>query len=308
MPTLDIYLYHEIFAADPSGGNSCWVALMADNTTGDQMQSIAKELGLPATAFVTGAPSEAPQLQFFSPAREFSMCGHAVVAAACTLVDVGAVPADNDAVVINFQTMAGEIPTLVNRGTDGAVYSSMLQRRPWFKSTELSAQTVAKLLGLSAECIDERLPIETGSTGLKHVFIPIRTMASMSAMQPDFSGLRELSDVLGVESVAVFSLDTGDPGINVRVRDFCPAIGVSEEPASGTTNGAVGSYLVRHGKFAADDNGDATIVSHQGIELGRPSKLKTQIHVDGKGGIVSVRVGGTARQLATGTLVPRAEA
>ena len=234
------------------------------------------------------------------------MCGHAVVAAASTLVDISAVSADNDAVVINFQTMAGDIPTQVRRGSDGVVHSSMLQRQPWFKSTELSAQTVAKLLGLSAECIDTQLPLETGSTGLKHVFIPVRTMASMSAMEPDFNGLRELSDVLGVESVAVFSLDTGNPEINVRVRDFCPAIGVNEEPASGTTNGAAGSYLVRHGKFAKDNNGDVAIVSHQGIELGRPSKLHTQIHVDGHGGIVSVRVGGTARQLATGTLVPRA--
>lgn len=301
MSKLDIYLYNEIFAAEPRGGNGCWVVPLADETTDEHMQFIAAELALPATAFVIGEGSTHTQLRFFSPTREFSMCGHAVVAASCALVDNDILPCDsNGETIINFQTMAGEIPAQVHRNLNGPTECSMFQRKPWFAQTDVSADLVAPLLGLAPDCIDSDLPIETGSTGLKHVFVPILSMQSMYSMTPNFSGLGELSARLDVESVAVFSLDTGTSETTARVRDFCPAIGVNEEPASGTTNGAVGSYLVRHGKAQTDDHGDVTIVSNQGIEMGKPSKLRTQIHVDENNVITKVKVGGTAKPQATG--------
>lgn len=164
-------------------------------------------------------------------------------------------------------------------------------------------EKVASLLGLSMDCLDSDLPLETGSTGLKPLFVPVLNKSSMMALVPDFEGLRELSESLGVESIVVHSMDTGDPEINVRVRDLWPAIGVNEEPASGTTNGAVGSYLVKHGKIPTDKNGNASIVSYQGLEMGKPSKLHTQIHVDGHGIIDSVKVGGSAKQSENTILV-----
>ena len=301
MPKRPLYLYNEIFAAAPGGGNSSWVVPYADELSDAQMGDLADVLSTPATAFVLGAGTENTRIRFFSPTGEFSMCGHAVVAAVCTLAEMELLPSAQQPASLRLQTPTGEVVVEASRSNSGRRHCAMYQQRPWFKATSTLGNAMAAVLGIAPDLIDPELPLETGSTGLKHVFVPLLTKLAMSTVRPDFAGLKNLSDSLGVESVAVFSQDTGDAQVDVLVRDFCPAIGVNEEAASGTTNGAVASYLVRHGRLQPDRHGDVNVTARQGAEMGRPSAIQTQIRVEA-GAVEAVKVGGTANQLATAML------
>lgn len=229
------------------------------------------------------------------------MCGHAVAAAVCSLADKGIIPSTVENQKFLLHTPTGKVAVETHYIERMLRHCAMTQQQPWFQPTTIETKDVASLLGIEPDVIDSELPLDIGSTGLKHVFIPLLSKNAMMSMQPDFDGLKRLSNDLGVESIAIFTQDTGDPGIAVRVRDLCPAIGVNEEAASGTTNGAIASYLVHHNRIRPDETGKALIVAQQGIEYGRPSVIQTEITVK-KDSIISVKVGGSARQLVSGTI------
>ncbi len=301
MRSFDAYLYNP-FSSEAFGGNVCWVIPHSNDLNESDMGKIAAELAAPATAFIFQAKSNSPQIRFFSPSGEFSMCGHAIVAGMCALAELDIVSTDQNKIAnLNLQAPPGEIPIEISWDENDQPHCIMTQPNPWFKPTDVSIETAAKLLGLPVAAMNTDLPIQTGSTGLKHVFLPVRSVNDMEAIHPDIDGLHALSNRLNVDSVAVFSMDRENSEIDVRIRDFCPAIGVPEEAASGTTNGAVGSYLVTHKKIPVSSNGISLITAHQGVEMKRQSIIQTQIGVT-EDVITSVKVSGTATRILSGKL------
>jgi PhzF family phenazine biosynthesis protein len=64
---------------------------------------------------------------------------------------------------------------------------------------------------------------------------------------------------------------------------------VSEDAATGSANGPLGFYLVRH--KLVESKATTRIVSEQGYEMNRPSLLYIDVDVEG-GEVTGVRVGG----------------
>ena len=86
----------------------------------------------------------------------------------------------------------------------------------------------------------------------------------------------------------------------MHARGFGHLVGVPEDPATGSANGALGAYLVRHGLVSLDTP-TVEILSEQGIEMGRPSRLR--IEVDQAGGDPrEVRVSGQVVFMAEGVI------
>ena len=81
----------------------------------------------------------------------------------------------------------------------------------------------------------------------------------------------------------------------VSVRMFADYLGVPEDPATGSGNGCLAGYLVKHRVLGARE---VSLVSGQGHEIGRPSHL----FLEGReqGGTISVRVGGRVVDTASG--------
>ncbi len=76
-------------------------------------------------------------------------------------------------------------------------------------------------------------------------------------------------------------------------------MGANEDPATGSASGPLGCYLVKHGLVPAEKAG--SIVSAQGVKMGRPSRI--HIKIDQAGGEISrVRVGGTSVLVGEGRL------
>jgi trans-2,3-dihydro-3-hydroxyanthranilate isomerase len=80
---------------------------------------------------------------------------------------------------------------------------------------------------------------------------------------------------------------------------FAPAIGIPEDPATGSASGALGAYLVQNG--IVEKSPKIEIVIEQGYEVERPSRILVQIESDGET-IHSVKVGGQCVMVVEGTL------
>lgn len=115
----------------------------------------------------------------------------------------------------------------------------------------------------------------------------------------------QLSQTLKVDTVCAFALSP-EAKAQVRMRDFCSAIGADEEPASGTTSGALGCYLVKHGVISANQQGEVRVQVEQGVEMGRPSWIEVRLtRVKGAGQRVGVR--GRAIEVLKGKLFLRGD-
>ena len=120
----------------------------------------------------------------------------------------------------------------------------------------------------------------------------------MRAIRPDFNGMIDFCRSNGIETIAVFCREAENPDNSIHVRDFCPAVGVSESAAAGTTNAALTSYLVRHGLLPTNAN-NISITAEQGLELGRPSSIQSLLTL-ANGGIARLQVGGVATKVFDG--------
>src|SRR6185295_12696067 len=150
---------------------------------------------------------------------------------------------------------------------------------------------LAKAFSLDASRIQQTgLPSETIYNGIPVLIVPLETRADVENVQADSGALKEVSREAGAKTVLVFSRETLLPTSTVHCRVFAPGEGVPEDAATGSANGPLGFYLVRHKliKPAATTR----IVSEQGFEMKRPSLLYIDVDVNLEtGDVAAVRVG-----------------
>ena len=303
MRSIDVKLF-DAFSDRLFGGNVAGVVVDADGLSDDDMRMVAREIAAPVTGFAWSHGPGAFEARFFTPGQEISACGHVTVGLFTLLSEDGRLAGDGDVIEASLRTRAGQARVEVRRRNGGADLVMLQQGRPTFRPCALGRGEVAGPLGISGEDIESGMPMEIASTGLSHLFVPVRDLATVAALRPDMEGLADLSGKLGVDTVDVFALETAEPGHHVHSRDFCPAVGVPEAPASGTTNGALTCYLVRNGLASADTDGAVTVLAEQGYEMGRPSLIRSEARTQGRE-ILEIAVGGTAVRSMEGRIALR---
>jgi trans-2,3-dihydro-3-hydroxyanthranilate isomerase len=321
LKTIPIYQV-DAFTAAAFGGNPAGVAPEADGLTTEQMQIIAREMSVSETAFVT-APTPAGRaagadmrVRFFTVSDEVKICGHATIGTFFFLAEEGLLPAAATAsapLILRQETGAGVLPVRIHfapaagpgsaagsrrdGGGGSAVERVMMVQAPPQILRTLDRDEVDRLeallypkVGLKARLIDRSAPIQVVSTGLPDIIVPVRTMEDLLAMSPDFPALAEYCRAAGVISVHAFTREVVQPGATAHGRDFSPVVGIPEEPATGTANGALGAYLVLHGEVPIGTR----MLMEQGHCLGRPSVIEVEIIRAAGGAALETRVGGQA--------------
>lgn len=289
---LPIVIY-DCFSSERFGGNVGGIVLDAAALDSAQMQKIAREINAPVTGFITGQEGREISVRFFMPGAEIAMCGHVTVGLFTHFADQGQ---DSDFVM---KAPAGDVKVKV-RGANGAAPSVMMQlSTPTMTETSVDLAGLADALGITPSALETCAPVGGADAGLKHLFVHLATLDEVRTLAPDFQKLTEVSNAVGVQTIACFSMETDNPANSLHIRDFCPAVGVDEVPASGTTNGALAGYLVQHGFVAASNQ---QILAEQGSEIGRPSLICSEFEVQNNT-IKTVSVGGQAVATIKGTLV-----
>ena len=273
----DVY---DCFTDTRFGGNVGGIVWDAADLTPEQMQGIARELNAPVTGFVTARDGREVTARFFMPGGEIAMCGHVTIGMFTHLAGDGG----GGDQTFTLKAGAGDVPVRVVPGPGGPQVMMELAV-PQAISVEVDEGALLAALGAG----DAPLVAAPGAAdaGLRHLFVAFGAAGDVAALVPDFAALRALSEAVGVHTVGCFAM-TGEGAL--VIRDFCPAVGVNETPASGTTNGALSGYLVARGLIAPEIR---RIVARQGREIGRPSVILSEIVIEG-GAIAGLQVGGQA--------------
>ena len=296
------FAFYDAFSDVAFGGSQAAIVSDASAVGAAQRVQVAKELGLPATAFVDEVTDHVVRAQFYSTVMALPMCGHGTICLMTGLVETGELTcADTGVTVVDLQLPGGSAVVELERTDDGRLLVLLDVKQPTIESRPVDRPHLARLLGISAEDFDSKLPIEVASGDFIHLVVPIATLNGMKRMEPDFAGIIDFCHAHKIETVATFSRQVERPESVIHVRDFCPAVGVWESASAGTTNGALSSYLVRHRVVCADDTDAVEVIAEQGLEIGRPSQIRSLIKLEGDR-ITRLQVGGVATKILDGVI------
>ena len=295
----------DVFTAQPFGGNPVAIFPEAQGLTDDQLQQIAREMNLSETVFVfpPSDPAAVVRLRIFTPTQEIPFAGHPVVGTMHVLAQLGMIATPEPITRVVQECNIGCFPVdLLTR--DGKVMRVvMTQPAPQFleriDDTE-DLYKVAAALGIPKHTItDTKWSLEVVSTGLPVLIVPVRTLTAVRSINPDPSAIVDLCGRFGANGIMAFTTMTVEPFSNVHARMFAPAIGIPEDPATGSASGALGAYLVQNKIVSLGPMTE--IVIEQGYEVERPSRILVQVESDGDA-IETVKVGGQCVMVVEGML------
>ena len=295
------FALYDAFTAIAFGGSQAAVITDAAAIDSAARQRIAREIGMPATAFVDDYGDDWIAAQFMSTVMELPMCGHGTLCLLTHMLELGFIDLDKNApreITLRLPKLSATVT--LNLRADGRCQVMLDIKPPAFEAPPPHTGNLLKVLGLNAEALASELPIETARGDFIHLVVPLAGLDTMRTIQPDFNGMVEFCHANGIETIAVFCRETENPHHCIHVRDFCPAVGVSESAAAGTTNAALSSYLVRHGLLTAESDIIA-LNAEQGIELGRPSSIRSVVTMSDRQ-IFRLQVGGVATRVLDGKI------
>ena len=298
----------DAFTTQVFGGNPAGVVILPPDAVfppDEVMQKTAAELRYSETAFIKRNSENEFNIRYFTPSDEVDLCGHATIASFCALLDAGMIR--NGGTYLN-DTLAGKLNITVEKG-----FVMMDMAAPEALGVIDDREALKELYGVMGLTVDKGLANLDGewklypeiiSTGLPDIMLPIADRAALEAIKPDFPALIKLSekyDVVGVHAFVLGEDLIGDScpeegQITAYCRNFGPRVGIDEEAATGTSNGALTYYLYKN---ALIDNG-AGCNFLQGEAMDRPSNIMSRITEEG--GSVKIQIGGTGAILATGEI------
>ncbi len=284
----------DAFTTERYAGNPCGVVTNAEGLSDAQMQTIAREMNLSETAFVTPSRVADFRVRFFTPRTEIPLAGHPTIATMFALAEEGRIDLSAGPKRVTQELSAGVLPVDLEPGTDG-VRIVMTQATPEFGAV-LDPAAVAVALGIDrADLLPGVMP-QVVSTGTPQAMIPVRSLAVLRRLGPDTQRLRSLEAGAGFFSSHVFALEAFDAANQTHARHFAGSAGIAEDPFTGSATGGMAAYLWQTGLLRS-----TPFRAEQGHIMGRPGVATVEVDAEGDTPKV-VRVAGSAITVLRGTI------
>jgi len=287
------FVIADVFTEAQFGGNQLAVYTDGSGLDAVTMQNIAREMNYSETTFLLPPESGGDyRIRIFTPASELPFAGHPLVGSAFVIVSEGMKQKAEPLTSLTIEAVVGPIHVEVQTAGGLPGRTTMTQPLPVVRGQYTNVPALAKAFSLDASRIQQTgLPSETIYNGIPVLIVPLETRADVENVRADSGALTEISREAGAKTVLVFSRETLLPTSTVHCRVFAPGEGVPEDAATGSANGPLGFYLVRHKLIKPDAT--TRIVSEQGFEMKRPSLLYIDVDVNLEtGDVTAVRVGG----------------
>ncbi len=283
----------DVFSPTPFGGNQLAVITDARGLSSDGMQAVAREFNFAESTFVLppSGPGAARRVRIFTPATELPFAGHPTVGTACVLVDGGHCPAGE----VVLEEAIGNVAVAVERSGAAIAGTLTLVKSPELPAAAPAAADIATILSLVE---DDIRSVFCASVGVPFTFAQLRGADALDRLRFDQSAW---SRVLAGSWGPQLYLFAGEltHGAKLDARMFAPALGIVEDPATGSAVATLAGAAASFAGGSAGDRFELTVV--QGVAMGRPSLLHGAARLEG-GKVTAVEVGGSAAIVAQGEI------
>jgi trans-2,3-dihydro-3-hydroxyanthranilate isomerase len=291
-----IFYITDVFAEKKYAGNQLAVIRNANGLSDKEMQQIAREMNFSETSFILSDEKQdgGYNVRIFTPEREVPFAGHPTLGTAFIIQkEIEKEPVKN--IILNFKV--GQILVTMNYNGSQPDILWMKQIQPTF-GWILDISTMSQVLNLEGKDFDERYPIQEVSTGLPFIIVPLKNLETIKKIKLSVDKYFNLLDHTQSKAMLLFSPETYQKGNDLNVRVFADYYGVPEDPATGSANGCLASYLVNYKYFGLEK---VNIRIEQGYEIGRPSLLF--LNAEKNGEKFEINVGGRVALIAKGELI-----
>ncbi|MFL6697985.1 MAG: PhzF family phenazine biosynthesis protein [Vitreoscilla sp.] len=265
----------DVFTATPLLGNPLAVVHDGRGLSTERMQAFARWTNLSETTFLL--PPTHPQADYrvriFTPGGELPFAGHPTLGSCHVWLAAGGQPRRADTIVQECEI--GLVPLRRGERLAFAAPPTSVDR----VDAELLHRVYAAL-GLDAVRV---LDTAWLSNGFPQLVLLVDSAATVLSLKPDHALLK------GLGKVGVVAPHPPGSGLDFEVRFFAAAIGINEDPVTGSLNANVARWLIDSGRAPS------SYVAAQGTAMGRAGRIHVQRDEQGTwiGGDVAPCIAGT---------------
>ena len=277
----------DVFSSEVLRGNPLAVFLDGRGLSDQEMQALAREMNLSETTFILPRDpatenASGIRVRIFTVQEELPFAGHPTLGTAFVLR--GSTGASEIVLDLNV----GKVPVRFEDRDGKPSFGEMTQVDPTFGSIH-DTDGVSRACGLSADAIDSSVPIQTVSTGLPYVIVPLISLEAMHSLSLDPKRIAEYMDKTDGRFFYFVSRETVDPAARLHARMLFYN---GEDPATGSAGGCAAAWMVAHGVAQPEER----VPIEQGIEMNRPSRIFVRAgKKDNR--VINVRVGGNVVEI-----------
>jgi trans-2,3-dihydro-3-hydroxyanthranilate isomerase len=259
----------DVFTDKQFQGNQLAVFPSATGISDENMQKIAKEFNYSETAFVTHTEDKnILNVRIFTPESEIDFAGHPNIGTAMLLARIGKLT-DEKQIQIVFREKVGDVPITINFDNFKPISAELsVAKLPEEKEVLPSLEQISKVISLEATDISQPVAF---SCGLPFLFIPVLSLEKIKQANLNHDEWKKQISDSDVPQLFLFTRETENPDYDFHARMFAPALGISEDPATGSAVAALSGYI---SEFLEKDDGEFTYVVEQGFEINRPSIIE----------------------------------
>jgi PhzF family phenazine biosynthesis protein len=246
----------DVFTAVPLLGNPLAVVHEAQGLSDETMAAFARWTNLSETTFLL-PPSDAAadyRVRIFTPGGELPFAGHPTLGSCHAWLAAGGRPRSAGTVV--QECGVGLVRVRREPGGGRLAFAAPPLRRSGPLDDALLAR-IATALSITRSDIVQHQWVDNGP-GWSAVLLD--SGAAVRALKPDMKALGDIK--LGVVGAQAAGEDTA-----FEVRAFIPAMGVGEDPVTGSLNAGLAQWLIGTGLAPA------SYVAAQGCALGRAGRV-----------------------------------
>ena len=297
------YVVYDVFTDTALAGNPLAVVLDAEGLDLAAMQAIAREFNLSESTFVLPPedPRHTARVRIFTPDHEMPFAGHPTVGTAIALADAGG-RGGRPSWCWRKTSVRCAAPSRRGGGVGFAEFDLAVLPA----QLELSADKAA--VGAALGLGPHEIGFENHRPACGRPACPMsrcRSRTSMPRHAPRFDNELWMRSGAGATAMAisicayVYCRETIGFDNGFHARMFVPGNPSWEDPATGSAAAAFAGAMVH---FDQPVDGLSQVWIEQGIEMGRPSRIRLEVEVEA-GRIESARIGGQARKVAEGLLL-----
>jgi len=300
--TLNYYIA-DVFTNQIFAGAQIAVFPNSESLSSEQMASIAIEMNLSETVFVSNPSGEelSRTMRVFSPLGEIDFAGHPIIATAFVLGECGDIKLADGVTPLTFTQNIGDIEVNVS-ATSGKVDFVQFSRKVSSiidRFTPTIAE-LAELLSISPEEIDhKKYSTRLVSCGFPYLIVPVWNYETVRKAKFNFASWSlSAAPQTAAQEILLFSPKTPFQDSNFNARLLGPNISVNDDPPVGSAMPAFASYLC---SFDFTQQGTHTFAVDRGDDKNRRSVLN--IEMDNKAEAeLALRIGGEAVMVAEGKM------
>lgn len=292
------YVIVDVFTETAFGGNQLAVFPDATGLSTEQMQKIAREFNFAESTFVIPATKlgGADRIRIFTPKREMPFAGHPTVGTAAVMSFLKLARSPDESGFVSYEEGIGSVSVRVAAPQGQKVFAELRLESPVERPEQVPVRSDLAA-GLSLSELDI-LDAWYAAIGIRFCYVHLASQQAVDAAILDRQAWKDKLSGTWAPQIFLFS-GPFESGATLYARMFAPALGVDEDPATGSASVALVGILAER---VNSQEGVLGLQIHQGVSMGRPSAMR--VFADRSSGKTRhLRLGGSSVIVAEGAMI-----